>query len=78
VAVPSRVGATLGPAHAWFPGVAPGTDERGQTGRRPMDAPGMHDAAPARMLRGCLWETSQVSGRVGECAARDSNPEPAD
>jgi hypothetical protein len=38
----------------------------------------MHDAAPARRLRGCLWETLQVSGSVEECAARDSNPEPAD
>jgi hypothetical protein len=50
----------------------------GQTRRRPMDAPGMHQAAPARLLRGCLSETPQVSGGVGECAARDSNPEPAD
>jgi hypothetical protein len=38
----------------------------------------MHDAAPARILLGCLSETLQVSGGVGECAARDSNPEPAD
>jgi hypothetical protein len=30
------------------------------------------------MLRGRLSETPQVSGGVGECAARDSNPEPAD
>jgi hypothetical protein len=38
----------------------------------------MHDAAPARLLGGCLSETPQVSRGVGECAARDSNPEPAD
>jgi hypothetical protein len=46
----------------WRPPCRPGTGESSQTRRRPMDAPGMHHAAPARMLRGCLSETLQVRG----------------
>jgi hypothetical protein len=49
----------------------------GKARRGPMDARGIHDGARVRMpLTGAAEKPGQ--GRVGECAARDSNPEPAD
>ena len=36
----------------------------------------MHDAAPARMLRGCLWETPQVSGVWGGAPPGTRTPNP--
>ena len=40
--------------------VRPDAGESGQTRRRPMDARGIHDAAPARMIRGHVSEKPQV------------------